>query len=238
MTPVRILLADDHTLVRAGLRVLVEKLPGVEVVGEAADGREAMKIVAEQAPDVVLMDIAMPGFNGVEATARIVEQSPHTNVVVVSVHADAESVLDAIDAGASGYILKDATVAELELAIQAVMKGGTFLSPRVSQYVIDGYRRRAPGTRGSSRDDMSDAGSARDSCPERTQMARLTRRQREILQLIAEGASSRAMARILNLSVKTIESHRAQLMERLDIHELAGLVRFAIRAGLVRNDSA
>src|SRR6185369_14825931 len=144
MTPVRIVLVDDHTLVRAGLRALVETLPGVEVVGEAADGREALKIVAEQVPDVVLMDLAMPGFNGLEATARIAQQSPRTQVIVVSVHGDPESVLDAIDAGASGYLLKDATVAELEMAIQAIMKGTTFLSPRVSQYVIDGYRRRAP----------------------------------------------------------------------------------------------
>jgi DNA-binding NarL/FixJ family response regulator len=225
MPPLRIVIADDHTLVRQGLRALVEKLPDAEIVGEAGDGREALKLIAETTPDVVLMDVSMPGFNGLEATARIARSSPHTRVVVVSVHGDPESVLAAIDAGAVGYLCKDASFAELELAIRAIMRGGTYLSPTVSRYVLDDYRRR-----------VSDDRSEGDARPggERVLLARLTPRQREILQLVAEGASSRQMARTLNLSVKTVETHRSQLMERLDIHDIAGLVRFAIRAGLVK----
>jgi DNA-binding NarL/FixJ family response regulator len=231
MAPARIVLVDDHALVRAGLRAIVEKLADVQVVGEASDGREALAIVAEDPPDLVLMDVTMPGFNGLEATARIVARSPRTRVIIVSVHSDAASVLDAIDAGAAGYVLKDASVAELELAIRAVTKGGTFLSPLVSQHVIEEYRRRPVAPR------LADSGSPpRESHGDRAQLARLTPRQREILQLVAEGASTRAMARSLNVSVKTVESHRAQLMERLGIHDVAGLVRFALRAGLIRDD--
>jgi DNA-binding NarL/FixJ family response regulator len=230
MPPIRVLLVDDHSLVRAGLRALVEKLPGIDVIGEASEGREALKLVEARTPDLVLMDLAMPGFNGVEATSRIVRASPATRVIVVSVHGDPESVLAAIDAGAAGYLSKDATVGELDLAIRSVMSGGTYLSPSVSRHVVDDYRRRI--SNGGTRDvDAAPFASA-----EHSQLARLTPRQREILQLVAEGASSRKMARTLNLSIKTIESHRAQLMERLDIHDVAGLVRFAIRAGLVRAD--
>jgi DNA-binding NarL/FixJ family response regulator len=230
MSEIRVLLADDHTLVRAGLRALLEKLSDVQVVGEAVDGREALRLVEELTPDVVLMDVSMPGFDGVEATARVVAESPRTRVMVVSVHGDAESVLSAIDAGASGYVLKDSPVEELEMALRAVAGGATFLSTRVSQHVIDEYRRGLQEPRDSARA-LHQAGG------ESAQLARLTPRQREILQLLVEGSSSRAMARALNLSVKTIESHRAQLMERLDIHNVPGLVRFAIRAGLVSSDA-
>jgi DNA-binding NarL/FixJ family response regulator len=136
MRPIRIVLADDHTLVRAGLRALLEKLSGVEVVGEAGDGREALKLIEAGNPDLVLMDLAMPGFDGAEATARISRTAPKTRVIVVSVHGDPESVLRAIDAGAAGYMSKDASVPELEIAIRSVMRGGTYLSPSISQHVL------------------------------------------------------------------------------------------------------
>jgi DNA-binding NarL/FixJ family response regulator len=230
MTPIRVLVVDDHGLVRAGLRALVEKMSGVEVVGEASEGRDALKIVEARNPDVVLMDLAMPGLNGLETTARILRTSPATRVIVVSIHSDPESVLAAIDAGAAGYMSKDATVNELELALRSVLRGGTYLSPSISRHVVDDYRRRVvdEGLNGSS--------TQPGIRPERSQLARLTPRQREVLQLLAEGSSSRKMARTLNVSIKTIETHRAQLMSRLGIHDVAGLVRFAIRAGLVRID--
>jgi DNA-binding NarL/FixJ family response regulator len=227
MPPIRVLVVDDHSLVRAGLRALLEKVPGVEVVGEASDGREALKLIETIKPELVLMDLAMAGLNGVEATARIARTSPGTRVIVVSVHSDPESVLAAIDAGAAGYMSKDASFAELELAVRSVSRGSTYLSPSISQHVLDDYRRRVA-------DDRNGEGRAPYTTPERGQLARLTPRQREILQLLAEGASSRKMARTLGVSIKTVETHRAQLMERLDIHDVAGLVRFAIRAGLVR----
>ncbi len=228
MPPIRVVIVDDHVLVRAGLRALLEKLPCVEVVGEAGDGEAATRLAESTRPDVVLMDVAMPGFGGLDATQQVLRASPQSKVIMVSVHADPGSVLRAIEAGASGYVLKDAGVAELELAIRSAVQGGTFLSPRVSSLVIEGYRRRASGEPG----DLAGAPNA----SEQARLARLTPRQRQILQLVAEGASSRKMARRLNLSVKTIESHRAQLMERLGIHDVAGLVRFAIRAGVVRAD--
>ena len=227
MPSLRVLVVDDHSLVRAGLRALLEKLSGVTVIGEAGDGREALKLIEAAKPDLVLMDLAMPGFNGVEATARITRSSPDTRVIVVSVHGDPESVLAAIDAGASGYMSKDASFGELEIAIRSVARGGTFLSPSISQHVLDDYRRRVA-------DDREGRHGQTPGAPERGQLARLTPRQREILQLLAEGSSSRKMARTLGVSIKTVESHRAQLMERLGIHDVAGLVRFAIRAGMVR----
>ena len=227
MQSLRVLVVDDHSLVRAGLRALLEKISGVTVIGEAGDGREALKLIETAKPDVVLMDLAMPGFNGVEATARIARASPQTRVIVVSVHGDPESVLAAIDAGASGFMSKDASFGELEVAIRSVARGGTYLSPSISQHVLDDYRRRVM-------DDRERHCGPTSGSTERSQLARLTPRQREILQLLAEGSSSRKMARTLGVSIKTVESHRAQLMERLGIHDVAGLVRFAIRAGMVR----
>jgi DNA-binding NarL/FixJ family response regulator len=228
MSQLRVLVVDDHSLVRAGLRALLEKLPGITVLGEANDGREALKLIESTKPDLVLMDLAMPGFNGVEATARVAKSAPGTRVIVVSVHGDPESVLAAIDAGAAGFLSKDANLAELELAVRSVARGGTYLSPSISQHVLDDYRRRL------NHDRIGGPQPGTASPPERGQLARLTPRQREILQLLAEGASTRKMARTLGLSIKTVETHRAQLMERLGIHDVAGLVRFAIRAGVVR----
>jgi len=213
MNPIRILLCDDHLLIRASLKSLIGEFPGIEVVGEAGDGREALDHVAKLRPNVVLMDIAMPGLNGLEAARRLVKDQPHVRVVMLSMHSDESHVLQALRAGASGYVLKGSAPRELEMAIEAVARGEIFLSPAISKHVIDVYHNRAEGQANS--------------------LDLLTPRQREILQLIAEGKSSKQIAQLLEASVKTIESHRASLMERLDIHDVAGLVRYAIRHGLV-----
>ena len=214
--PIRVLLADDHALVRAGLRKLLESLSGVAVVGEAGDGREALALVASKNPDLVLLDITMPGLNGLEAAERIGREHPGTRVILLSMHASEEHVLRALRAGAAGYLPKDAALGELELAINAVRKGETYLSPAVSRHVSDYVRRTGAETE------------PRES---------LTPRQREILQLIAEGQSTKRIAGTLGVSVKTVETHRSQLMEKLDIHDVAGLVRYAIRIGLISPDS-
>jgi len=206
-------LADDHTLVRAGIRALVEKLPNVKVVGEAKDGREAILLVRELQPDLVLMDIAMPGLNGLEATARICKEIPKVRVIILSMYANEEYVREAIEAGAAGYLVKKSAAVELEQAITAVAGGENYFSPLVSATVI-----KNRGGRLSA---------------DRALIERLTPRQREILQLIAERHATKEIAVILNISVKTVETHRAQLMQRLNIHDVPGLVRFAIRAGLV-----
>jgi DNA-binding NarL/FixJ family response regulator len=213
MSKIRIILADDHTLLRAGIRSLLEKMPGVEVVGEAADGREALNLVKTHLPNLVLMDIAMAGLNGLEATARIAREFPQVRVIILSMHANEEYVLQTLRAGAAGYLLKDAATTELELAIHAVARRDTYLSPAISKRVIDDYIGRTNGQKNS--------------------FEQLTPRQREILQLIAEGKSTKEMAFLLNLSVKTIETHRTQLMDRLNIHDVPGLVRHAMRMGLV-----
>ena len=212
-----ILLADNHTLVRAGIRALLEQIPNVVVVGEAADGREAIRMAEQHRPNLVLMDITMPVMNGLEATVRIVKDFPQTRVVMLSVHTDEEYVLQALRAGAAGYLLKDAGRAELEIAVAAVARNETYLSPAVSRHVVGDYvRRTGSGSEG--------------------RIETLTPRQSEILQLIAEGKSTKEIASILDVSVKTVETHRAQLMERLDIHDVAGLVRYAIRTGVVTAD--
>lgn len=213
MKQIKVLLAEDHTLVRAGIRALVQKLEEVEVIAEAGDGREALRIIETHHPDVVLMDIAMSGLNGLEATARITKEFPNVRVIILSMHANEEYVLQALRAGAMGYLLKDAGTAELELAIRSVAREETYLSPAISKHVVSDYVRRMGG--------------------EPSSLERLTRRQREILQLIAEGHSTQEIAQMLSISVKTVETHRSQLMERLDIHDVASLVRYAIRVGLV-----
>jgi len=216
VTLIRVVLADDHTLVRAGIRALLEKLPDVHVVAEASDGREAVHLVTTTQPDVVLMDIAMPGLNGLEATRRLVKEFPAIRVLILSMHKNEEYVWQALRAGAVGYLLKDADLAELALAITAVTRGETYLSPPISKHVIREYVQRVGG--------------------EETGLEQLTPRQREILQLIAEGHTTKMIAQRLGLSVKTVETHRVQMMERLDIHEIAGLVRYAIRMGVVLPD--
>lgn len=209
----RIVLVDNHTLVRAGIRALLADVPTVKVVAEAADGREGLAMIEQHRPDVVLMDIAMPGMSGLEATAQAVQAFPATRIIILSMHASEEYVLRALRVGAVGYLLKDSGLNELELALQAVARGETYLSPAVSKHVVADYLRRV----------------GEDSNP----LEQLTPRQREILQLIAEGLTTKDIARRLELSIKTVETHRQQLMNRLDIHDVTGLVRFAIRVGLI-----
>lgn len=217
MKTTRVLLVDDHQLVRAGIRALIEKLPGFEIVGEAGDGREALRAAAKLRPDLVLMDVLMPELDGVGAAAQMMAAVPDARVVILSMNAGAEYVLRALQAGAAGYLLKDISPAELELALHAVARGETYLSSAVSKHVIEGYVRRP---------DVSDR-----------PLDRLTPRQREVLQLIAEGATTKEIARKLNISQKTAETHRTQLMKELNIHDIAGLVRFAIRYGLISADA-
>lgn len=216
MKTLRVLLADDHTLVRAGLRSLLQQMENVEVVAEAEDGRQVLAAVAEHRPDVVLMDISMSGMNGLEATLQLKRDRPEVRVIILSMHATEEYVLQALRAGASGYLLKDSAPLELALALQAVARGESYLSPPVSRQVVESYVQRT----------------GREAQP----LAALTSRQREILQLIAEGNSTKEIASRLALSVKTVETHRSQLMERLGIRDVAGLVRYAIRHGLVSAD--
>jgi DNA-binding NarL/FixJ family response regulator len=220
MSRIRVLLADDHALVRAGIRSLLQNIGEVEVVAEADDGREALKLIASLQPDIVLMDIAMPNLNGLEAAMRVTKEFPNVRVIILSMHANEEYVLQSLRAGAAGYLLKGARAAELELAVASVARGETYLSPAASKHVIVDYVQRSAGDALSSQD-------------ERSPVERLTPRQREILQLIAEGHSTKEIAHTLNISVKTAETHRTQIMERLGIHDIAGLVRYAIRAGLI-----
>ena len=216
MKPIRVLLADDHTLVRAGIRGLLNGLAGVEVAGEAGDGHEALRLAGELRPDLVLLDIGMPGMNGLETAARLAKLDPAIRVIILSMHISEEYVLQALRAGVAGYLLKGAAVAELELAVRAVARGETYLSPAVSKRVVDDYVSRTSG--------------APDP------LAALTPRQREILQLVAEGHTSKDIARRLGLSYRTVEAHRNQVMKRLDVHDVTGLVRFAVRVGLIADD--
>jgi DNA-binding NarL/FixJ family response regulator len=213
----RVLLADDHVLVRAGIRTLLEKIPNVKVVAEAASGREALEMVKIKLPDLVLMDIAMADLNGLDALSRIAKDFPEVSVMILSAHANEEYVIRALRSGAAGYLLKDAATAELELAISSVREGKTYLSPSISRTAIDSYLER-----------IGDVVSP---------LEQLTSRQREILQLIGEGKNTKQIAFNLEISIKTVESHRLQLMERLRIHDVPGLVRFAIRTGLVSADA-
>lgn len=217
MKPIRVLLVEDHTLMRAGIRSLLQGFSGLEIVEEASDGLEAVHLAEIHRPDVILMDISMRGLNGLEATNRITKAFPQVRVLMLSMHASEEYVLRALQVGASGYILKDASPGDLERAIQAVARGQAYLSPSVSRYVVD-YVRHA------DRDGNSGP------------FEKLTPRQREILQLIAEGLTTRDIAERLFISPTTVETHRAQLMERLDIHNVPGLVRYAVQVGIVKTD--
>ena len=213
MTQIQVLLADDHKLVRAGIRSLLERMPEVEVVAEASDGREAIRLVEQHEPQVVLMDLAMPELNGLEATRQLTLAFPKIRVLILSIYADQEHVYQALVAGAAGYLLKGAATDELELAIRSVAHGETYLSPPVSKPVIMEYIRR------------TDIGI--------NSRARLSPRQTQILKLIAEGKTSKQAALELAISVKTVETHRAALMKRTGVHDVAGLVRYAVKVGLV-----
>jgi DNA-binding NarL/FixJ family response regulator len=213
VSAIRVVLADDHALVRAGIRALLEKLPGVEVVGEADNGREALKLIKTNGPNLILLDISMAELGGLEVLPRIVKDFPAVKVLILSGHANEEYVIRALRSGAAGYMLKDVATAELQLAIDAVTQDKTYLSPSISRAVIDSYLERV----------------GRPFSP----LEELTPRQREILQLIGEGKNTKEIAYTLEISVKTVEAHRLQLMARLNIHDLPGLVRYAIRSGLV-----
>jgi DNA-binding NarL/FixJ family response regulator len=209
-----LILADDHALVRAGIRTLLEKLEGIQIVGEAGDGRETLALVEKHQPNVVVMDISMPGLNGLDTTVRIVRDHPRTKVLILSMHTAEDYVLQALRAGATGYLLKDAATVELGVALIAVRRGETYLSPTISKEVLARHRQQQLDPKADS-------------------IKVLTPRMREIVQLIAEGRSTKEIAFLLNLSVKTIETHRMHLMARLDLHDVAGVVRYALRTGLI-----
>jgi DNA-binding NarL/FixJ family response regulator len=218
--PIRVLLADDHNLVRAGMVALLTSDPEIEVVAEAGDGRQVRALVETRKPDIVLMDISMPELNGLDATAQLVKEFPKLRVVILSMHATEGYVLRALRAGASGYLLKGAATPELVHAIKTVARGETYLSSAVSKHVIEAFKRSASDERAST------------NKPSRAETD-LTPRQREVLQLIAEGYSTKEIAQKLNISLKTAKTHRSELMRRLDLHDVAGLVRYAIQIGLV-----
>lgn len=215
---VRILLVDDHVLVRAGIRALVEAIEGATIVAEASDGREALALAREHAPDIVIMDISMRELNGIEATEAIIAEMPDVKVLILSMHAAEEFVRRAMGAGAAGYMVKDAVPMELKMAIEALGRGEIYVSPRVSRHLVSA---------------LAPAGSAPQSS-----LAALTLRQRQVLQMIAEGKSTKEIAAALELSAKTIETHRAAIMARLGIRDIAGLVMFAARNHLVTLDGA
>lgn len=214
---IRVLLADDHALVRAGLRALLQSLGGIQVVAEAGSGDEAVEATQRHQPDIVLMDIAMPGLNGLDAAVRILKQSPPVRLIILSMYTNEDYVRQALSVGASGYLQKGADPAELELAIKAVMRNEIYLTPVVSKQLVQEYLHHG----------------GNQPAP----VQELTSRQREVLQLIAEGHSTKDIAQRLSVSVKTVETHRMEIMNRLGIHDVAGLVRYAIRIGLITSDA-
>jgi DNA-binding NarL/FixJ family response regulator len=214
--PIRVLLADDHTILRAGLRALLGNLPALEIVGEASSGEEALVLIEALRPDVLLCDISMPGQSGLEVAERVARDFPATRTIILSMHSEKQYAVRALQAGAVGYLLKDAGIAELELALRATTSGGLYLSPAISKHIVSDYTQMH-----SVRTEDADP---------------LTSRQREVLKLIAEGLTTKAIARRLDISPKTADTHRTQLMERLGIHDIAGLVRYAIKVGLVQTD--
>lgn len=209
------MIADDHGIVRAGLKLLLERTPDVQVVGEAADGREAVRMAAELDPDVAIIDIAMPLLNGIEATAQIGRENPRVAVIILSMHADESYVLRALNAGARGYLLKDSADDDLERAVTTVVAGRPFFSPAVAHAMLADYMRL-----------MRERG-VQDS------YELLTEREREVLQLLAEGRSNKEVAAVLNLSPYTVESHRNNLMQKLGLHNIADLVLYAVRKAII-----
>jgi len=212
---IRILLADDHNIIRDGMRLLLERQAGFSVVGEAADGREVVQLAQEQSPDVVVMDIAMPNMNGIEATRRIVERSPAIGVVILSMHYDESYVIRSLKAGARGYLLKDAVKTELIAAIQAVVQGRSYFSPKISRILQEDFVQLL-GRRGA--DDSYDL---------------LTEREREVLQLVAEGKTNKEIATHLTLSLYTVDTHRTHILQKLNLHSVPELILYAVRKGII-----
>ncbi len=210
-----ILLADDHQIVRDGLKSLIEKQPAMRVVGEASNGRDVVRLAGELQPDVIILDIGMPELNGIDATRQIKGQYPLIKILALSMQSDSRFVAQMLSVGASGYLLKDCAFEELSRAIQTVIEGQTYLSPGITSQVIKDYVRRINSS------DQSEGHF-------------LTPREREVIQLLAEGLSTKAIASQLVISVKTVESHRTQIMEKLDMHSIAQLTKYAIREGLTR----
>jgi len=213
---IRVLIVDDHPVVREGLRALFEREAGVEVVGEASDGAEALRKAAEIRPDVVVMDLEMPVMNGIQATRRLLRDNRETRVVVLSMHEEESYVFQALKAGATGYVLKGSSFGELAEAVRSARKGTPRFSPPISRIIMDSYLDESP-----------------DRKMERSRSGMLTNREREVLRLIAEGNTNNEIAAQIKISVKTVETHRTNLMKKLDIHDVAGLTRYAIKSGVV-----
>ena len=209
----RILLADDHKITREGLRSLLEKQSEMEVVAEAQEGHEAVRLVREMHPDIAIMDVTMPDLNGIEATQKIVSECPNVKVIALSMHSDTLFVTEMLKSGASGYLLKDCAFEELTRAIHTVLDGKIYLSPAISDVVVDGYLHRLSEDKPVDSDVLS-------------------HREREVLQMLAEGKSTKQVALKLHISVKTVETHRRQMMHKLDIYSVAELTKYAIRKGL------
>ncbi len=214
---IRILLADDHKIVRDGLRALLKNQSGMEVIAEAGDGRSTVQMVQELLPNVVIMDIAMPDMNGIEATRQITATAPNVKIVALSMHSDKRFVAEMLKAGASGYLLKDCAFEELDNAIRAVIANRIYLSPKLADIIIKDYTRLFPKT-------------------EFSVFSILTFREREVLQLLAEGKTTKEISSSLNISAKTVETYRKQLMDKLDIHSIAELTKYAVREGLTSLD--
>jgi two-component system response regulator NreC len=215
MSQIRVLLADDHTVMRNGLRLLLERQDDLSVMGEAADGRQAVEMAVDGNPDVVVMDIAMPQLNGVEATRQIVTRNPHTSVVILSMHSDESYVIRSLKAGARAYLLKDSAEADLIAAIHAIIGGKSFFSPGVRRLLKEDYMR-----------ELADMG-AEDT------YELLTTREREVLQLVAEGKSNKEVANLLNLSLYTVETHRTHILQKLNLHSVPELILYAVRKGII-----
>ena len=215
MNPVRILLADDHTVMRNGLRLLLERQPHLRVVGEAADGRQAVALSESANPDVVVMDIGMPNLNGIEATRQIVSHRPRTAIAILSMHSDESYVIRALKAGARAYLLKDSAEADLLAAVRALTEGKSFFSPAISKILVEDYMRQLE-SRGA--EDTYEL---------------LTNREREILQLLAEGRTNKDVANMLNLSLYTVETHRTHILQKLNLHSVPELILYAVRKGII-----
>jgi DNA-binding NarL/FixJ family response regulator len=215
VNPVRILLADDHTVMRNGLRLLLERQPNLQVVGEAADGRQAVALCETVNPDVVVMDIAMPNLNGIEAARQIVNRNPRTAIAILSMHSDESYVIRALKAGARAYLLKDSAEADLLAAVRALTDGKSFFSPAISKILVEDYMRQLE-SRGA--EDTYEL---------------LTNREREVLQLLAEGRTNKEVANMLNLSLYTVETHRAHILQKLNLHSVPELILYAVRKGII-----